>query len=315
MANGWSCNGTRFRMRWKIDVLFNEAKPRGGGGGGEAELNRTSIFHRMRNIVPLHRSKPLAICVVQHLEYQRNRIRLIRISYRAWVKFHSFSSSWLNIASARSKRNAYFIHKTISVRDTTTQIHTNTQHKVIVTSYSYALLRMVLLHDYRATVRRFCMSSSHRRVRNKLSRCCTIQTNVTVTPLCKSLPYKSHARQVLLNWERHGYLMAVTGSMWLLQVSRAWYEVYVPALFPRKSPCMAHTGTALYEEVTVAYGHGMAWNEQCTVYIINLWCYMIWFVTGLSEDKPWMRDRLQMLDKSYSPYKWITWPLWGLSLQ
>ena len=27
MANGWSCNGTRFRMRWKIDVLFNEAKP------------------------------------------------------------------------------------------------------------------------------------------------------------------------------------------------------------------------------------------------------------------------------------------------
>ena len=26
MANGWSCNGTRFRMRWKIDVQFNEAK-------------------------------------------------------------------------------------------------------------------------------------------------------------------------------------------------------------------------------------------------------------------------------------------------
>ena len=128
MANGWSCNGTRFRMRWKIDVLFNEAKPRGGGGGaGEAELNRTSICHRMRNIVPLHRSKPLAICVVQHLEYQRNRIRLIRISYLGWVKCHSFSSSWLNIASARSKRNAYFIHKTISVRDKTAQIHTNTR--------------------------------------------------------------------------------------------------------------------------------------------------------------------------------------------
>ena len=29
----------------------------------------------------MHRSKPLAICFVQHLEYQRNRIRLIRISY------------------------------------------------------------------------------------------------------------------------------------------------------------------------------------------------------------------------------------------
>ena len=36
--------------------------------------------------------------------------------------------------------NAYFIHKTISVRDKTAQIHTNTQRKVIVTSY--ALLRM-----------------------------------------------------------------------------------------------------------------------------------------------------------------------------
>ena len=107
MANGWSWNGTRFRMRWKIDVLFNEAKPRGGGGGGgggggEAELNRTSIFHRMRNIVPLHRSKPLAICVVQHLEYQRNWRRLIRISYLGWVKFY-FSPSWLNIASAHDQ--------------------------------------------------------------------------------------------------------------------------------------------------------------------------------------------------------------------
>ena len=112
-------------------VIIRECPPPPG--------NRTSIFHRMRNIVPLHRSKPLAICFVQHLEYQRNRIRLIRISYLGWVKFHSFYSSWLNIASARSKRNAYFIHKTISVRDKTAQIHTK-QRKVIVTSY--ALLRM-----------------------------------------------------------------------------------------------------------------------------------------------------------------------------
>ena len=52
---GWSCNGMRFRIRWKIDVLFNEA-------------NRILIFHRMRNLVPLHESIPLVICVVQHLE-------------------------------------------------------------------------------------------------------------------------------------------------------------------------------------------------------------------------------------------------------
>ena len=83
-------------------MFYSTRRSPGGGGGGEAELNRTSIFHRMRNIVPLHRSKPLAICVVQHLEYQRNWRRLIRISYLGWVKFY-FSPSWLNIASAHDQ--------------------------------------------------------------------------------------------------------------------------------------------------------------------------------------------------------------------
>ena len=53
-------------------IKVTRAHIRARGRGGEAELYRTSIFHRMRNIVPLHRSKPLAICVVQHLKYQRN---------------------------------------------------------------------------------------------------------------------------------------------------------------------------------------------------------------------------------------------------
>ena len=86
---------------WGERLMFYSTR-RSPGGGGEAELNRTSIFHRMRNIVPLHRSKPLAICVVQHLEYQRNWRRLIRISYLGWVKFN-FSPSWLNIASAHDQ--------------------------------------------------------------------------------------------------------------------------------------------------------------------------------------------------------------------
>ena len=67
-------------------------------------------------------------------------LRLIRILYLGWVKFHSFSSSLLN----RASRNAYFIHKTILVCDMINmiaQIHTNTQRKVSVTSC--ALLRMV----------------------------------------------------------------------------------------------------------------------------------------------------------------------------
>ena len=143
-----------------------------GGGGGEAELNRTSIFHRMRNIVPLHRSKPLAICVVQHLEYQRNWRRLIRISYLGWVKFYFFPLLAKYSQRARPKRNAYFIHKTISVREKIAQIHTNTQR-----SYCdvMPLLRMVwnctTVEWYAASQR----LSSHRRVHNKLSRCCTIR--------------------------------------------------------------------------------------------------------------------------------------------
>ena len=97
---------------------------------GEAELNRMLIFHRMRNLVPLHESIPFAICCTT----PRMSTKVIRISYLGWVKFHSFSSSWLNIASARPTHNAYFIHKTVLVRDKMAQIHTNTQRKVIVTS-------------------------------------------------------------------------------------------------------------------------------------------------------------------------------------
>ena len=83
-------------------LMFYSTRLRPPPPRGFASLNRTSIFHRMRNIVPLHRSKPLAICVVQHLEYQRNWRRLIRISYLGWVKFN-FSPSWLNIASAHDQ--------------------------------------------------------------------------------------------------------------------------------------------------------------------------------------------------------------------
>ena len=133
-----------------------------------------------RGEAPGHRSKPLAICVVQHLEYQRNRIRLMRISYLGWVKFHYFSSSWLNTASARSKRNAYFIHKTISVRDKTAQSYCD----IIIRA---AELRMV--RNCTKAVQWYAASqrlSSHRRVHNKLSRCWTIR-NVKYSSLWDNL--------------------------------------------------------------------------------------------------------------------------------
>ena len=67
MANGFDlCNGTIFRIRWKIDVLFNSASPPPPHPPpplGFASLNRTSIFHLMRNLVPFH-DQPLAICVL-----------------------------------------------------------------------------------------------------------------------------------------------------------------------------------------------------------------------------------------------------------
>ena len=79
--------------------------------------------------------------------------------------------------------NAYFIHKTILVRNKIAQIHTNTQRKVFVTSctpaewYETALL-------CNGTI--CCTFSSHRRVHNKLTRCCTIR-NVTYESLWDNL--------------------------------------------------------------------------------------------------------------------------------
>ena len=138
----------------------------------EAELNRTSIFHRMRNIVPLHRSKPLAICVVQHLEYQRNWRRLIRISYLGWVKFYFFPLLAKYSQRARPKRNAYFIHKTISVREKIAQIHTNTQRSYCDVMPLLRMVRNCTTVEWYAASQRL---SSNRRVHNKLSRCCTIR--------------------------------------------------------------------------------------------------------------------------------------------
>ena len=83
-------------------------------------------------------------------------IRLIRIWYLGWVKFHSIFSSWLNIASTRPIHAT--IHKTILVRDKIAQIHTNTQCKVIVTSCT-AVKWYVTAWLCNGTIR--CTFSSH----------------------------------------------------------------------------------------------------------------------------------------------------------
>ena len=169
MANGWSWMVRDFAWGERLMFYSTRRSPGGGGGGGgggcEAELNRTSIFHRMRNIVPLHRSKPLAICVVQHLEYQRNWRRLIRISYLGWVKFYFFPLLAKYSQRARPKRNAYFIHKTISVREKIAQIHTNTQRSYCDVMPLLRMVRNCTTVEWYAASQRL---SSHRRVHNKL---------------------------------------------------------------------------------------------------------------------------------------------------
>ena len=107
-------------------------------------------------------------CTTPRISTKLNTIDKNLVPWMSKISF--FFPSWLNIASAQPKRNAYFIHKTISVREKIAQIHINTQR-----SYCdvMPLLRMV---RNSTTVQWYAASqrlSSHRRVRNKLSRCCT----------------------------------------------------------------------------------------------------------------------------------------------
>ena len=78
---------------------------------------------------------------------------------------------------------------------------------------------MVLLHDYRATVRRFCMLSSHRRVHNKLSRCCTIR-NVKYESLWDNLGMSDIIVNIhVFNYARaHAsfYISRLTSTNWTL---------------------------------------------------------------------------------------------------
>ena len=90
-----------------------------------------------------------------------------------------FSSSWLNTASMRPTRNAYFIHKTMLVRDKLAQIHTNNA----VQSY-FDIVHCVKLYASawlcNGVIR--CTFSSHRLVHNQLTRCCTISSILFTQP-------------------------------------------------------------------------------------------------------------------------------------
>ena len=124
MANGWSCNGTRFCIRLKIFQLdcwsFTEC---------EILYHCTNQYH-----------SPFVLYNTWNVNYIVNWLRLIIwISNLGWVKFQiSFSSSWLDIASAQPTRNAYFIHKTILVCD---KIPKSTLIRIAKLLWHHALLK------------------------------------------------------------------------------------------------------------------------------------------------------------------------------
>ena len=115
MANGWSCNGTRFRMRWKIDVLFNEAKPSWieCRSFTECEISYHCTHHTISHLC----------CTTPRMLTKCNTIDKNLVP---WIS--QISSFFFLVAkySQRSwpTRNAYFIDKTISVRDKIAQIRT-----------------------------------------------------------------------------------------------------------------------------------------------------------------------------------------------
>ena len=117
IANGNLCDGTRFRIRWKRDVLSNMA-------------NRLLIFHRMWNLVPLHESIPFTMCAPQILtklhRIGKNLIPLMSLKYF----FHLLLGKYSQHAS---KRNSNLIHNTSWVLDKLAQIQ-NTERKLILTS-------------------------------------------------------------------------------------------------------------------------------------------------------------------------------------
>ena len=71
----------------------------------------------------------------------------------------------------------------------------------------------------------------------KVSIALMFTTNAAIKFSRKSPSHKSLVRQFLQNWVGRSYLMAVTGSMWLLHCLRGCYGVYIQLFFHQN--CLA----------------------------------------------------------------------------
>ena len=125
MANGRSCNGMRFWIRWKIDMFYSTRRSRVEENVDRSPTAKSCIIAGINAICHLCCTKPRMLTKLNKIDKN-----LVPWMSQKKKKF----SSWLNIARARPTRNAYFIHKTISVCDKIMQIHTIMPRKVIVTS-------------------------------------------------------------------------------------------------------------------------------------------------------------------------------------
>ena len=127
-------------------------------------LNRTLIFHQMRNLVPLHKSVP---CL------NLNRIDKNLIPQMSRERF-PWISSWLNIATARQHVHVagvhlYLIHKIILLYDKLTQICSAN----LLWHHGSCEIVNFAMHVCNGTIRYSFVF--HRLVYNKLNtcRCCT----------------------------------------------------------------------------------------------------------------------------------------------
>ena len=190
MSNGWSCNGTRFRMRWKIDSpRWIECRY-----FTECEILYHCTHHTISHLC----------CTTPQMLSTLKLNTIDKTLVPAWNK--STFILFLPYGVAKYSQHA-----------TNTCISFTKQFQCTIRSRKSALRSAKLLWhhthcwEWYKTARllcnstRFCTLSSHRRVHNNLTRCCTIR-NVTDESLWDNLGMSD--MMGILSWEVNGKIIA-----------------------------------------------------------------------------------------------------------
>ena len=132
IVNGRSCDGMRFRIRWKIDAVFNEAKP--------SWIECRSFTNAKSCTIAWINTIRYLCCTTSRMltKFKLNRIDRNLIPWMSLILFFFFLLA--KYSQCPSTRNTYFIHKIILVHDKIAQIQ---------------LLRIHIAHTYFATDAKF----------------------------------------------------------------------------------------------------------------------------------------------------------------